>query len=107
MLNANGLTQHGFQLKPFIKMHDIDIMLISEIHKTTRSYLRIHNYTIDNSKHTKGTLNVGTAVSVKKSIKHHESNKLRALSLKKKRNHFGYLLIFAAYNQRSDGLKNV
>jgi hypothetical protein len=37
--NANGLTQHTEELKTFISIHNIDVMLISETHFTEKSYL--------------------------------------------------------------------
>jgi hypothetical protein len=32
--NANGLIQHAEELKTFISLHNIDVMLISETHFT-------------------------------------------------------------------------
>jgi exonuclease III len=44
--NANGLIQHRDELKMFLYIHDIDVMLISETHFTEKSYIRIPQYTI-------------------------------------------------------------
>lgn len=70
--NANGLVNHGPELKSFLGEHDIDIMLISESHFTNRSYLRIHNYTIYNTKHPNNAGWGGSALIIKNKLKHHE-----------------------------------
>jgi hypothetical protein len=44
--NANGLTQHTEELKTFISIHNIDVMLISETHFTEKGYLKLPKYTI-------------------------------------------------------------
>jgi hypothetical protein len=41
--NANGLAQHTEELKTFISIHNIDIMLISERHFTEKIYLKLPN----------------------------------------------------------------
>lgn len=75
--NSNGLTQHGPELTEFIRFHDIDIMLISETHYTNRSFLKIHNYKIYDTKHPDGTAHGGSAIIIKNSIKHYESLKFQ------------------------------
>jgi exonuclease III len=35
--NANGLTQHTEEMKTFISIHNIDVMLISETHFTDKA----------------------------------------------------------------------
>ena len=42
--NANGLTQHTEEVKNYIQNQQVDIMLISEIHFTTRSYFKFPDY---------------------------------------------------------------
>jgi len=44
--NANGLAQHTEEVKNYIQNQQVDIMLISETHLTTRSYFKIPNYAI-------------------------------------------------------------
>jgi hypothetical protein len=46
-------------------------MLVSEIHFTSKSYIRIPNYTVYDAQHPDGTAHGGTAVIIKSSIKHH------------------------------------
>lgn len=53
--NANGLALHSLELKEFILSHKLDIILISETHFTSKSYLRIPNYNIYHTNHPDGT----------------------------------------------------
>jgi hypothetical protein len=64
--NTNGLSQHMEELKTFISIHSIDIMLISEIHFTEQSYLKLPNYTAYHSNHPAGIASGGTAIRLKK-----------------------------------------
>lgn len=54
--NANGLSQHAQEMKAFINEHKLDIILVSETHFTNRSYFKIRNYTIYDTKHPDGTM---------------------------------------------------
>lgn len=73
--NANGLSQHGQEVKSFLIEQEIDVMLISETHNTSRSFLKIPRYTIYHTNHPDGTAHGGTAVIIKNIIKHHEIEK--------------------------------
>jgi exonuclease III len=73
--NANGLTQHIEELKTFISIHNIDVMLISETRFTEKSYLKLPNYTVYHTNHPAGTARGATAIIMKHSIKHHQLNK--------------------------------
>ena len=46
-------------------------MLISEIHFTTKSSIRIPNYSIYDTQHSNGAAHGGTAIIIKNNIKHH------------------------------------
>jgi hypothetical protein len=46
-------------------------MLISETHFTTKSSIRIPNYSIYDTQHPGGTAHEGTAVIIKNNVKHH------------------------------------
>jgi hypothetical protein len=46
-------------------------MLISETHFTTKSYIRIPNYSIYDTQHPYDTAHGGTAIIIKDVIKHH------------------------------------
>lgn len=73
--NANGLTQHQEELQIFITNNKIDILLISETHFTSRNFMRIPRYDIYDTKHPSGRAHGGTAIIIKRSIKHHELQK--------------------------------
>lgn len=68
--NANGLCNHVLELKYFILTNDVDIMLISETHFTHKSFIRVPNYVIYNTRHPSGRGRGGTAIILKKNIKH-------------------------------------
>jgi hypothetical protein len=46
-------------------------MLISETHFTKKSYIKIPNYSIYDTKHPDGTANGGNAILIRNGIKHH------------------------------------
>ena len=79
--NANGLLNHYQEIKTFLVHQRIDIMLISETHFTNRSFIRIPDYKVYDTKHPDGTAHGGTAVIIKDSIKHHETNKFQEAHL--------------------------
>jgi hypothetical protein len=72
--NANGLHQHAEELKTFLSLRNIDIMLISETHFTDKRYLRLSNYTAYHSNHPAETARGGSSIIIKRSIKHHHLN---------------------------------
>jgi hypothetical protein len=53
--NGNGLTQHTEELKTFISIHNIDIMLMSEMHFTEKCYLKVPNYAVYHTNYPAGT----------------------------------------------------
>jgi exonuclease III len=63
--NANGLAQLTAKVKTYIQTQKADVMLISEMYFTTRSYNTSPNYTIFVTHHPDGTAHGGTAVIVK------------------------------------------
>jgi exonuclease III len=69
--NANGLAQRTAEVKTYIQTQNVHVMLISETHFTTRSYIKIPNYTIYATQHPDGTAHGGTAIIIQNSIKHH------------------------------------
>jgi hypothetical protein len=62
--NANGLTQHTEEIKTFMYIHNIDVILISETHFTEK----LPNYTVYNTDHTSETARGGNALVMKKQI---------------------------------------
>jgi len=69
--NANGFAQHIEGVKNYIQNQQVDFMLISETHFTTRSYFKIPNYAIYDTQNPDGTAHGGTAILIKKCIKHY------------------------------------
>uniref|UniRef100_A0A6M2DDB3 Putative rna-directed dna polymerase from mobile element jockey n=1 Tax=Xenopsylla cheopis TaxID=163159 RepID=A0A6M2DDB3_XENCH len=69
--NANGVTQHKNELEVFLKLNQIDILLISESHFTNSSYFRILNYNTYNTNHPDGRGHGGSAILIKNNLKHH------------------------------------
>jgi hypothetical protein len=53
--NANGLTQHTEELKTFISIHNIHVMIISGTHFTEKSYLKLPNYAVYHMNRPAGT----------------------------------------------------
>jgi hypothetical protein len=49
--NASGLSQHTKGLKTFIPIHNINIILISEVHFAEKSYLKLPNCTASHTNH--------------------------------------------------------
>jgi hypothetical protein len=58
------------ELKTFVMF----IMLISEMHFTEKSYLKLPNYTTHHMNHPAGTALGGTAIIIKNCSKHHQLN---------------------------------
>jgi len=68
---ANGLARHVDELNTYLRFRDVDIMLISETHFTSKSYIRIPNYTLYDTQHPDGTAHGSTAIIIQNTIKHH------------------------------------
>ena len=66
-----GSPKHTEEVKNYVQNQQVDIMLISETHFTTRSYFKIPNYAIYDTQHPDGTAHGGTAILIKKGIKHY------------------------------------
>jgi exonuclease III len=97
---ARGLSQHTEELKTFISLHNLDVMLISETHFTEQSYPKLPNYKVCHAKHAAGTAQGGTAIIIKNCIKHHNANSChdfhQATGVSAK-NSFGFPTITALY----------
>lgn len=77
--NANGLCQHVglHEVRKFLQVHDIDVMLVSETHFTSKSYITIPKYTIYSTNHPDCKARGGTALIIKNNIKHHETENMQ------------------------------
>lgn len=70
--NANGIIQKKTEIEMFLKLHNIDILLVSESHFTDRSFIKIPHYNIYHAQHPDGTAHGGSAIIIRSSIVHHE-----------------------------------
>src|SRR5436190_1777997 len=75
--NANGLAKHNQDIKLFISTHKLDIVLISETHFTDRSFFKIPNFQCYFTLHPDNTAHGGSAVLIRKQIKHYELPKFQ------------------------------
>lgn len=69
--NANGINQHKFEVEKFLNFTEIDIMLISETHLTTKYNFKIPGYKFYDTKHPSGKAHGGTGILIKQRIKHY------------------------------------
>ena len=69
--NGNGLAQHTDELSTYLRLQNVDAMLISETHFTAKSSIRIPHYSIYDTQHPDGKAHGGTAIIIKNTIKHH------------------------------------
>ena len=70
--NANGLTQHKYELELFLKQQQIDVMLISETHFTDKNDLKINDFNFYHTQYSSGKAHRGTEIIIKTNIKHYE-----------------------------------
>ncbi len=70
--NANGLAQHKLEVKTFLEINNIDVMLISETRFTSKNFFKIDGYSVYNTKHPDGKAHGGTAILIKSRLRHHE-----------------------------------
>ena len=75
--NANGLSQHTPEILPFLRLQNVDILLISETHFTDRSHFRVPGYDVYSTQHPDNTAHGGTAIIVRRAIKHHAREEYR------------------------------
>lgn len=99
--NANGLAQHSQELRTFIILHKLDVMLISETHFTNMTTFTITGYTTYSTNSPDGRAHGGSALIIKNSISHHslpvyQSDKFQATSVCVN-DRFGYLNLSASY----------
>jgi hypothetical protein len=68
--NANGISKHKLELEMFLSTNNIDVMLISETHLTSRNRFKIYGYTCYANHHPDDKSCGGTAILVKNRIRH-------------------------------------
>lgn len=69
--NINGLAPNKNEAELLMTQHNLDVLLISEAHCTASSSIKFKNYVCYVTTHPDGTGHAGTAIIVRKSIKHH------------------------------------
>jgi exonuclease III len=70
--NANGLLRHKHELIQFLQDNKTDALLVSETHCTTRTVLKIPNYSIYRCNHPDGTAHGGAAIHICTALQHYE-----------------------------------
>lgn len=70
--NANGLAQHTLEVKNFLSSNQIDILLVSETHFTSKHHFCIPQYDFYHVMHPSGMARGGSGILIKQSIKHHQ-----------------------------------
>ena len=63
--NANGLQTHKDEVKLFLNENQIDVLLISETHFTSKNHFTIPGYDLCCTNHPYGTAHGGTAILIK------------------------------------------
>jgi exonuclease III len=81
--NANGLLTHKHEVKTFLHINKIDILLISESHFTNLTVFKIPHFNVYNTPHPDGTALGGTTLIIRQSLSHYElpsyqTNKIQA-----------------------------
>lgn len=76
--NANGLQKELKNLQLVLESKNIDICLISETHFTKETYVTLRNYVIYHTIHPKNCARGGSAVIIKKNIKHFLEGRLQS-----------------------------
>jgi exonuclease III len=66
--NANGLQQHKEEVKLFLNQNQFDILLISEMHFTSKNHFTVPGYDLCYTNHPDGTAHGGTAIIIKNTI---------------------------------------
>lgn len=70
--NINGLTPNKQEVELLLAQHKLDILLISEAHCTGTSLITFPDHLCYVTNHPDGTGHAGSAVIIKKTIKHHQ-----------------------------------
>lgn len=69
--NCNGLLSRKLELTHYMQVHDIDIVLLSETHLTSRSTAKIYGYQLYTCNNPDDFSHGGSAIYIKSGITHH------------------------------------
>jgi hypothetical protein len=72
--NANSLAQHEEELKTFFSIHNIGVMLSTEMHFTEKKLSKISQLCSLPYEPSSRTARGGTAIIIKNTVKHHQLN---------------------------------
>jgi hypothetical protein len=83
---GSPLSRHRHEVQMFLLSRNINALLISETHFTTKSYFLLPHYTTYHTNHPSGSAHGGSAIIIKNSIKHnllnpHNQEYLQATSI--------------------------
>src|SRR6266576_2058825 len=95
--NANGLRQRCRELEVFLHDNHIDIALISETHLTDKDHCKIPGYQAYWTTHPSGAARGGTAILVKRTIKHFLQQEIR-------KEYFQSTIISITYNNKETNI---
>jgi len=70
--NANGLARNKPEVEVYLKTNQVDVMLVSETHFTTRSHLKIPGYEVVNALHQADRIRGGATVIVRSGLLYEE-----------------------------------
>lgn len=70
--NINGLAANNLEVTLLMSQHKLDILLISEAHCKENSIVRFPDFYCYITNHPDGKSHAGSAIIIKKSIKHHQ-----------------------------------
>lgn len=70
--NANGILPKLPEVESFLKINNINVLLVTETHLTSKNYIKIPYYDTYHTEHPDGTAHGGTAIIIQSSLKHYE-----------------------------------
>lgn len=108
--NCNGILQRQQEIQVILDLEKIDICLISETHLTTQTHIKLNGYNIYSAIHPNNSARGGSAVIIKKNIKHdlrekYETDEIQAVSVSINTKKLS-IVVTAIYCSSSDWVKN-
>jgi len=73
--NANGLARSKPEVEHYIKTNQVDILLVSETHFTSRSHFTSPGYKIINALHPGDRIREGASIIIRRGIQYEDINK--------------------------------
>jgi len=80
--NANGSCQYAQEIKLFLEILHLHILLVSETHFTERSYMNIPNNNLYHTTHPVETAHRSTAIIIRRNLKHHVRAEYKQANIK-------------------------